>query len=162
MILVQRQSIELPATTVGEWWRRHSLRRHKGGLWTVFFSPATTCYCRVAYNVSLRNVQQDCGGFGGHGSTPSGAFKLARGSRQSHQYRKPRPGHGTAISTGNQDLGTAQPAVPEAVRARHSRLHRKSCPGPLQARRGRHHAVRSCESRDSCFQLPDFLAKVKG
>ena len=45
---VQRQSSELPATTVGECRRRHSLRRHKGGLWTVLFKlPATTCY-RVA------------------------------------------------------------------------------------------------------------------
>ena len=32
---VQRQSNELPATTVGECRRRHSLRRHKGGRWTV-------------------------------------------------------------------------------------------------------------------------------
>ena len=32
---VQQQSIELPATTVGACRRRHSLRRHKGGLWTV-------------------------------------------------------------------------------------------------------------------------------
>ena len=35
MILVQRQSIELPATTVGESSRGGSLRRHKGGLWAV-------------------------------------------------------------------------------------------------------------------------------
>ena len=34
---VQSQSTELPATTVGEWRRRHTLRRHKGGLWTAFF-----------------------------------------------------------------------------------------------------------------------------
>ena len=31
VVLVQLQSMELPATTVGEWWRHHSLRRHKGG-----------------------------------------------------------------------------------------------------------------------------------
>ena len=36
LVPVQRQSTELPATTVGEWRRRHSLRRHKGGLGTVF------------------------------------------------------------------------------------------------------------------------------
>ena len=30
VVLVQRQSIELLATTVGEWRRRHSLRRHNG------------------------------------------------------------------------------------------------------------------------------------
>ena len=35
MFLVQRQSSELPATTVGESSRGGSLRRHKGGLWTV-------------------------------------------------------------------------------------------------------------------------------
>ena len=35
LVPVQRQSIELPATTVGECRRRHSLRRHKGGRWTV-------------------------------------------------------------------------------------------------------------------------------
>ena len=35
LVPVQRQSTELPATTVGECRRRHSLRRHKGGLWTV-------------------------------------------------------------------------------------------------------------------------------
>ena len=57
LVLAQRQSIELPATTVGEWRRRLSLRRHKGGLRTVFLSPATTCCCRVAFNESLRNVQ---------------------------------------------------------------------------------------------------------
>ena len=27
-----------------------------------------------SFNVSLRNVQQDCGGFGGHGSAPGGAL----------------------------------------------------------------------------------------
>ena len=37
LVPVQRQSIELPATTVGERWRRRSLRRHKGGRWAVFF-----------------------------------------------------------------------------------------------------------------------------
>ena len=35
LVPVQRQSIELPATTDGEWRRRHSLQSHKGGLWTV-------------------------------------------------------------------------------------------------------------------------------
>ena len=35
LVPVQLQSMELPATTVGEWWRHHSLRRHKGGPWTV-------------------------------------------------------------------------------------------------------------------------------
>ena len=35
LLHVHQQSIELPATTVGEWRRRHSLRRHKGGLWVV-------------------------------------------------------------------------------------------------------------------------------
>ena len=35
LLPVQRQSDELPATTVGECRRRHSLRRHKGGRWTV-------------------------------------------------------------------------------------------------------------------------------
>ena len=34
-IHLERQSNELPATTVGECRRRHSLRRHKGGRWTV-------------------------------------------------------------------------------------------------------------------------------
>ena len=35
LVPVQRWSIELPATTVGERRRRRSLRRHKGGPWTV-------------------------------------------------------------------------------------------------------------------------------
>ena len=35
LVPVQRQSNELPATTVGECRRRRSLRRHKGGRWTV-------------------------------------------------------------------------------------------------------------------------------
>ena len=39
LVPVQRWSIELPATTVGERRRRRSLRRHKGGLWTVLFLP---------------------------------------------------------------------------------------------------------------------------
>ena len=49
LVPVQRWSIELPATTVGEWRRRHSLQRHKGGLWTVPLIPATTFCCRVAF-----------------------------------------------------------------------------------------------------------------
>ena len=47
--------IELPATTVGEWWRRHSLRRHKGGLWLV---PLTSRHPGCFSNLSLRIVQQ--------------------------------------------------------------------------------------------------------
>ena len=35
------QSTELPATTDGEWRRRHSLQSHKGGPWTV---PLTSCH----------------------------------------------------------------------------------------------------------------------
>ena len=35
LVPVQRQSNQLPATTAGECRRRHSLRRHKGGRWTV-------------------------------------------------------------------------------------------------------------------------------
>ena len=57
--------------------------------------PATTCCCRVAFNVSLRNVQQDCGGFGGHGSAPGGASSSP-------------VGRGTAGSTGSRDPGTFQ------------------------------------------------------
>ena len=41
LLPVQRWSIELPTTTAGEWWRRRSLRRHKGGLRTV---PLTSCH----------------------------------------------------------------------------------------------------------------------
>ena len=37
LVPVQRWSIELPATSVGERRRRCSLRRHKGGPWTVLF-----------------------------------------------------------------------------------------------------------------------------
>ena len=50
--------------------------------------------------MSLRNVQQDCGGFGGHGSAPGGAVSspVARASAE---------------------------RVPQAVR--HSRRHRKLC-----------------------------------
>ena len=39
LVPVESQSMELPATTVGEWRRRRSLRRHKGELWTVLFLP---------------------------------------------------------------------------------------------------------------------------
>ena len=35
LVPVQRQSNELLATTVGECRRRRSLRRHKGGRWTI-------------------------------------------------------------------------------------------------------------------------------
>ena len=38
LVSVRPQSNEFPATTVGECRRRHSLRRHKGGLWTVRLS----------------------------------------------------------------------------------------------------------------------------
>ena len=37
----QMQSTELPATTDGEWRRRHSLQSQKGGPWTVFL---TSCH----------------------------------------------------------------------------------------------------------------------
>ena len=49
LVPVQRWSIELPATTVGERRRRRSLRRHKGGLWTVFLTSCHKCCCSVAF-----------------------------------------------------------------------------------------------------------------
>ena len=49
MVPEQRWSIELPATTVGERRRRRSLRRHKGGLWTVFLTSCHKCCCSVAF-----------------------------------------------------------------------------------------------------------------
>ena len=36
--LYSLRSLELPATTVGEWRRRHSLRRHKAGTGTQFLT----------------------------------------------------------------------------------------------------------------------------
>ena len=49
LVPVQRWSTELPATTVGERRRRRSLRRHKGGLWTVFLTSCHKCCCSVAF-----------------------------------------------------------------------------------------------------------------
>ena len=43
----------------------------------LFNVPATMCF-RVAFNVSLPSVQQDCGGSGGHGSAPGGALTPPR------------------------------------------------------------------------------------
>ena len=78
LVPVQRQSNELPAT-VGECRRGPSLRRHKGGRWTV---PLTSRHhvLQGGFNVSLPRVQQDCGGYGGHGSAPGGAFSPRVGS----------------------------------------------------------------------------------
>ena len=85
MILVQRQSSELPATTVGESSRGGSLRRHKGGLWTVHLISHHQVLLQGGF-LSVRRLapgwaksqvpqtQQDRGGFGGHGS------KLLEGS----------------------------------------------------------------------------------
>ena len=56
LVPVQRWSIELPATTVGEWRRRRFLRRHKGGLWTV---PLTTRF--VASGLRGPNWGSRCG-----------------------------------------------------------------------------------------------------
>ena len=49
LVLVQRQSIELPATTVGERRRRRALRRHKERLWTVSLTSYHKCCCSVAF-----------------------------------------------------------------------------------------------------------------
>ena len=38
-------SMELLATTVGEWRRRHSLRRHKAGTWTAVLPPGSRVRC---------------------------------------------------------------------------------------------------------------------
>ena len=59
LVPVQRWSIELPATTVGERQRRRSLRRHKGGLWTVFLTSCHKCCCSVAFK-----CQASCAGGG--------------------------------------------------------------------------------------------------
>ena len=65
-----------------------------------FQLPSTAYCCRVVFNVSLRSVQQDCSGFGGHGSAPGGALSSPKG-------------RGTAGSTESQDPGMSQQAVPE-------------------------------------------------
>ena len=39
------RSMELLATTVGEWRRRHSLRRHKAGTWTAVLPPGSRVRC---------------------------------------------------------------------------------------------------------------------
>ena len=55
LVPVQMRFMEPPATTVGEWWRHHSLRRHKGGPWTVLFLPPRIVagwFFTVAFKVS--------------------------------------------------------------------------------------------------------------
>ena len=76
-VLVQRQSIGRNCWGLTE---TLLLRRHKGGLWTVFFTSRHRCCCRVAFNVSLRNVQQDCSGFGSPRVLARWRFELASGS----------------------------------------------------------------------------------
>ena len=76
LVPVQRWSIELPATTVGEWRRRRSLRRHKGGPWTVFFVVfflVSGDLCKAG-KVPTQS-HGDCCGCGGHGSAPIGASR---------------------------------------------------------------------------------------
>ena len=77
LVPVQRQSSELRATTVGECRRRYSLRRHKGGRWTVCLTSRHHVL-QGGFNVSLPCVQHDCGGSGGHGSAPGGALTPPR------------------------------------------------------------------------------------
>ena len=77
LVPVQPQSSELPATTVAECRRRHSLRRHKGGRWTVRLTSRHHVL-QGGCNASLPSVQQDCGGSGGHGSAPGGALTPPR------------------------------------------------------------------------------------
>ena len=83
LVPVQRQSNELPATTVGECRRRHSLRRHKGGRWDCPFNfppprvagwvfQVSGAFCVEAGKVPAQ-THEDCGGSSGHGSAPSGA-----------------------------------------------------------------------------------------
>ena len=55
---VQRQSIELPATTDGEWWRGQSLRRQKGGQWTIPLFFVHHVVLQGGFFVSLRKVQR--------------------------------------------------------------------------------------------------------
>ena len=80
LVPLQRQSNELPATTVGECRRRHSLRRHKGGRWTVRLISRHQVL-QGGFNVSLPSVQQGCGGSGGPGSAPGGALTPPRVER---------------------------------------------------------------------------------
>ena len=60
MFLVQRQSSELPATTVGESSRGGSLRRHKGGLWTVHLFS----HHQVLLQGGFFKCQASCAGVG--------------------------------------------------------------------------------------------------
>ena len=72
LLPVQRRSAELPATTVGEWRRRHSLRRHKGGLWTVLLIFVHHVVLQGGFKKLVRNIPErperepacvvDCGG----------------------------------------------------------------------------------------------------
>ena len=58
LVPVQSRPAELPATSVGRWRRRHSLRRHKGGTRVALFTSRHQALLQGGFNVSLRNVQQ--------------------------------------------------------------------------------------------------------
>ena len=97
---VQPQSIELPATTVGEWRRRHSLRRHKGGLWTVPSTSFHRVLLQCGFNTVARTLWLDEGVLSGllkdmltplrNCNCPAGRHhaRSSRGSRDSN-FRLP-------------------------------------------------------------------------
>ena len=94
LVPAQRQSNELQATTVGEWWRRHSLRRHKGGLWTVRLSSFHRVLLQGGFFILRR---RDPLSERGHLSSlvkdmlTHSVAKVQRGSRHSRRYRKSCP-----------------------------------------------------------------------
>ena len=82
---VQSQPAELPATTVGEWRRRHSLRRHKEGTRAAFFN-----FPPPGFNVSLREMQQ--GPKMTSGVTGPGSGQGRPRTRASHVLKTPGTG----------------------------------------------------------------------
>ena len=67
--LYSLQSKELPATTVGEWWRRRSLRRHKGRTMDCLLTlrPPSTVVGWLSSTLAKYATRTRCD-FGGHGS----------------------------------------------------------------------------------------------
>ena len=79
----------LPATTVGEWRRHRSLRRHKRGLWTVLFLPPRIVagwLLSVAFKVSP-NLTKHWGNSSGHWG-PRGRLVPVRRSRLCRRHMR--------------------------------------------------------------------------
>ena len=88
LVLVQSQPAELLVTTVGEWRRRHSLRRQQWGTRAAFLTSRHQVLVQGGFGVSWRKVQ------GGHGS------RLQKGVTPDTGESRPQdPGYGRVLPT---------------------------------------------------------------